>query len=95
MAPCSARLGVPSIERVNMTSDAVVFASARVLADLGVAELPAYLVAKDVAAGQWIEVLPGTLPVRRRVDAFYLASPNLPGRIRELVLHLLKLGKHE
>jgi DNA-binding transcriptional LysR family regulator len=80
---------------VVFASDSVLAVHGAALSGLGVAELPAYLVAKDVAEGQLIEILPGTVPLRRTVYALYLASPYLPARVRALVSHLVKLGKHE
>ncbi|WP_437722696.1 LysR family transcriptional regulator [Sorangium sp. So ce861] len=70
------------------SSDSVLAVLEATRAGLGVAELPAYLVADDVAAGRLREVLAGWLPVRRRVVAVYLPSRFLPARVRAFVDHL-------
>ncbi|AUX36620.1 MULTISPECIES: LysR family transcriptional regulator [Sorangium] len=70
------------------SSDSVLAVLEATRAGLGLAELPAYLVADDVAAGRLREVLAGWLPVRRRVVAVYLPSRFLPARVRAFVDHL-------
>ena len=71
------------------SSDSVLAVREAARAGLGIAELPGYLAEVDVAAGALREVLPGWIPVRRRVFAVYLPSRYLPARVRAFVAFLV------
>lgn len=59
------------------------------LAGLGIAELPSYLVAADLAARRLVSVLDHFETSRRDVFVVYAAGRLLPARVRALVEHLV------
>jgi LysR family transcriptional activator of dmlA len=60
------------------------------LAGLGIADLPAYLVAEDVRAGRLEPVLDDLVSPERAVYALYASGRSLPGRSREFVKLLVR-----
>jgi DNA-binding transcriptional LysR family regulator len=71
--------------RVVFATDSVLAAREAARADVGIVELPEYLAVDDVAAGHLREVLPGAVPVVRKIYAVYLPSRYLPARVRACV----------
>lgn len=61
-----------------------------VLAGLGIAELPSYLVERDIEAGRLVRVLDMFETGLPDVFVVYAAGPLLPPRVRVLVNHLTK-----
>ncbi len=59
------------------------------LAGLGIADLPSYLVADDLAAGRLVSVLGSYVAVDRVVYAIYPAGVAVPARVRELLKLLI------
>jgi DNA-binding transcriptional LysR family regulator len=86
-APTSVRRG-----RVVFATDSIVAARAAARGGLGVVELPEYLAHDDVAAGVLREVLPGALPVTRKIYALYLPSRYLPPQVRTFIDLLVREG---
>ena len=85
--------GVPQPVRMSVAfaSDSVLAVLRAAQAGLGIAELPSYLVARELQEGTLVEVMAGALPVSRRAYAMYHPSRYLPARVRALVKHLVKL----
>lgn len=71
--------------RLVFATDSILAAREAALGGLGIAELPAYLARDDVAAGTLREVLPGAVPVTRKIYALYLPSRYLPPQVRAFV----------
>jgi len=71
--------------RVVFATDSILAAREAVRGGLGIAELPDYLARDDVADGALREVLPGAVPVTRKVYALYLPSRYLPPQVRAFV----------
>ncbi len=71
--------------RVVLATDNILAAREAARASLGIAELPAYLAADDVAAGHLREVLPGAIPVTRKLFALYPPSRFIAPKVRALV----------
>jgi DNA-binding transcriptional LysR family regulator len=68
--------------RVVFATDSLLAAREAARGGLGIAELPEYLAHDDVAAGSLREVLPGGVPVTRKIYALYLPSRYLPPQVR-------------
>jgi DNA-binding transcriptional LysR family regulator len=71
--------------RVVFATDSILAAREAARGGIGIAELPDYLARDDVAAGALREVLPGAVPVTRKIYALYLPSPYLPPQLRAFV----------
>ncbi|WP_394834655.1 LysR family transcriptional regulator [Pendulispora rubella] len=71
--------------RVVFATDSILAAREAARGGLGIAELPDYLVRDDVAAGLLRGVLPGAVPVTRRIYVLYLPSRYLPPQVRAFV----------
>ena len=84
-APTSLRGG-----RVVFATDSVLAAREAARGGLGIAELPDYLAHDDTSAGALREVLPGALPVTRKIYALYLPSRYLPPQVRAFVELLVR-----
>jgi DNA-binding transcriptional LysR family regulator len=76
--------------RVVFATDSVLAAREAARAGLGIVELPEYLAARDMAAGHLRELLPGAVPVARKIYAVYLPSRYLPPHVRACVDVLLR-----
>jgi DNA-binding transcriptional LysR family regulator len=76
--------------RVVFATDSVLAAREAALGGIGIAVLPEYLALDDVSAGRLREVLPGSVPVTRRVYVLYLPSPFLPPPVRVCVDALVR-----
>ncbi|MBS2028540.1 MAG: LysR family transcriptional regulator [Deltaproteobacteria bacterium] len=76
--------------RVVFGTDSILAAREAALAGLGIAELPEYLARGEVAAKSLREVLPGALPVTRKIYALYLPSRYLPPQVRAFVDALVR-----
>lgn len=70
------------VGRTIFATDSVLAAREAAIAGLGIAELPDYLAADDLAAGRLREILPDTLPVLRKIFVLYLPSRHLPAHVR-------------
>ena len=68
----------------HFSSDSIIAVREATLAGVGIAELPVAFAARHVAEGRLVEVLPGTVPTRRRVYAVYL-SRRMPSRVRTVL----------
>ncbi len=79
--------------RVVFATDSILAAREAVRGGLGIAELPDYLARDDVAAGSLREVLPGSLPVTRKIYALYLPSRHLPPQTRAFIDLLVRDAK--
>jgi DNA-binding transcriptional LysR family regulator len=55
------------------------------LAGMGIAELPGFLAAPDLASGRLVQVLPSFPRVTRAIYVIYTPSPFLPAKVRLLV----------
>ena len=64
------------------------------IAGLGIALLPEYCVAADLAAGALVRVLP-QCEIRRPVMALFARSPHIPQKIRLLVTFLAEWFKQD
>ncbi|MGD0679626.1 MAG: LysR family transcriptional regulator [Polyangiaceae bacterium] len=71
--------------RVVFATDSVLAAREAARGGLGIAELPDYLARDDAAAGLLRRVLPGAVPVTRKIYALYLPSRYLPPQVRAFV----------
>ncbi len=71
--------------RIVFATDSILAAREAARGGLGIAELPDYLAREDAAAGSLREVLPGALPVTRKIYAVYLPSRYLPPQVRAFV----------
>ncbi len=76
--------------RAVFATDSILAAREAARGGLGIAELPEYLAREDVAAGALREVLPGALPVTRKIYALYLPSRYLPPQVRAFVELLVR-----
>ncbi|HEY4244406.1 MAG TPA: LysR family transcriptional regulator [Kofleriaceae bacterium] len=76
---------VPRPGRIVFATDSVLAAREAALGGLGIAALPEYLARDDVASGALRELLPGTLPVTRKIYALYLPSRYAPPQLRAFV----------
>jgi DNA-binding transcriptional LysR family regulator len=76
--------------RVVFATDSVLAAREAALSGIGIAELPEYLTAADVADSRLCVILPGVVPVARRIYAIYLPSRHLPPSVRACVDLLMK-----
>jgi DNA-binding transcriptional LysR family regulator len=72
-------------DRVVFATDSVLAAREAARAGLGIVELPEYLAKGDITAGRLREVLPGIVPVTRKIYAIYLPSRYLPPHVRACV----------
>jgi DNA-binding transcriptional LysR family regulator len=79
--------------RIVFASDSILAAREAARGGLGIVELPDYLACDDVAAGALRAVLPGAVPVTRKIYALYLPSPHLPPQVRAFVDALLRDAK--
>ena len=79
--------------RVVFATDSILAAREAARGGLGIAELPEYLARDDVAAGALREILPGALPVTRKIYALYLPSRYLPPQVRAFVDLLVRDAK--
>lgn len=80
--------GAPRAEAA-FASDSVLAVREAARAGAGIAELPRYLAAEDLAHGALVEVLPGTMPARRRVYAVYLPARPQAARVRVVIERLI------
>lgn len=76
--------------RVVFATDSILAAREAARGGLGIAELPDYLARDDVAAGSLREVLPGAVPVTRKIYALYLPSRYLPPQVRAFIDALVR-----
>ena len=60
-----------------------------VLAGLGIAVVPAWLVPDDLAAGTLRTVLPEWMPTTMDVSALYAPTPHVASKVRVFVDHLV------
>jgi len=79
--------------RVIFATDSILAAREAARGGLGIAELPEYLARDDVAEGALREVLPGAIPVTRKIYALYLPSRYLPPQVRAFVDLLVRDAK--
>jgi len=75
--PIEPVLGARSLELNNTAA-----VHQAVLAGLGIADLPIYLVEDELAAGRLVSLLAPYVPVRRTIYAIYLASRLVPAKTR-------------
>lgn len=61
---------------------------AAVVADMGLAQVPAWAVAAELAAGVLLEVMPAFAPPPLGIHAIHPAGRRLPGKVRVLIEHL-------
>jgi DNA-binding transcriptional LysR family regulator len=61
---------------------------AAVLADIGLAQVPAWAVAAELAAGALVEVMPDLAPPPLGIHAIHPAGRRLPSKVRVLIEHL-------
>ena len=84
-------LTVPVEARFKASSGAVLRRAA--LAGMGLAVMPTFMVASDLAAGRLVSVVPAFIPARLGVYAMYPEGKRVPAKTRAFVDHLARAWK--
>jgi DNA-binding transcriptional LysR family regulator len=84
-------LTIPVEARFKASSGAVLRRAA--LAGMGLAVMPTFMIASELAAGRLVRVVPAFVPTRLGVYAMYSQGKRVPAKTRAFVDHLVKAWK--